>query len=111
MWWASSLPVYMYFNPAWSHAHSAFAVSLFVYYWHQTREHRTLRQWLVLALTAGLMLNVYYPNAVLMMILVVEAFCDYAAAFRPRPGAGPLFFLLLPKPHPFLAGPRLLVFP
>ena len=22
IWWASSLPVYMYFNPAWSHAHS-----------------------------------------------------------------------------------------
>src|SRR5712675_34514 len=31
IWWASSLPVYMYFNPSWSHAHSAFAVSLFVF--------------------------------------------------------------------------------
>ena len=27
IWWASSLPVYMYFNPSWSHAHSAFAVN------------------------------------------------------------------------------------
>ena len=25
IWFASSLPVYMYFNPSWSHAHSAFA--------------------------------------------------------------------------------------
>ena len=84
IWWASSLPVYMYFNPSWSHAHSAFAVSLFVFYWHGTREHRTLRQWLVLALIAGLMLNVYYANAMLLVILVVEALRNYAAAFRGR---------------------------
>src|SRR5258705_4678959 len=37
IWWASSLPVYMYFNPSWSHAHSSFAVALFLSYWHQTR--------------------------------------------------------------------------
>jgi hypothetical protein len=86
IWWASSLPVYMYFNPSWSHAHSAFAVSLFVFYWHRTREHRTLRQWLVLALIAGLMLNVYYANAMLLMILVVEALVDYAAALQGRAG-------------------------
>ena len=29
IWWGSSLPVYMYFNPAWSHAHSAFVVRSF----------------------------------------------------------------------------------
>src|ERR1700737_2562795 len=86
VWWASSLPVYMYFNPSWSHAHSAFAVSLFVFYWHQTREQRTLRQWFVLALIAGLMLNVYYANAMLLMILVVEALREYSAAFRQRTG-------------------------
>ena len=37
VWWASSLPIYMYFNPSWSHAHSAFAVALFLWYWHETR--------------------------------------------------------------------------
>jgi hypothetical protein len=86
IWSASSLPVYMYFNPSWSHAHSAFAVSLFVFYWHRTREQRTLRQWLVLALIAGLMLNVYYANAMLLMILVVEALRDYKAALRGSSG-------------------------
>jgi hypothetical protein len=85
IWGSSSLPVYMYFNPSWSHAHSAFAVALFIFYWHQTREQRTLRQWFVLALIAGLMLNVYYANAPLLMILVVEALRDYAAAFRRGP--------------------------
>ncbi len=88
IWWASSLPVYMYFNPSWSHAHSAFAVSLFVFYWHQTRGARTLRQWCLLALIAGLMLNVYYPNAILLTILVVDALREYAPAFRRRTAIG-----------------------
>ena len=88
IWWGSSLPVYMYFNPSWSHAHSAFAVSLFVFYWHRTREQRTLRQWCVLALIAGLMLNVYYANAMLLMIVVVDALRDYAAALRGSAALG-----------------------
>jgi hypothetical protein len=82
IWWASSLPVYMYFNPSWSHAHSAFAVALFLWYWHETREARSLRQWVILGVITGLMLNVYFLNALLLTVLVVEAIRDYAAAFR-----------------------------
>ena len=37
IWFASSLPVYMYFNPSWSHAHSVFMVAVFLWYWHETR--------------------------------------------------------------------------
>ena len=77
IWWASSLPVYMYFNPSWSHAHSAFAVALFVYCWHETRVQRSGRQWLLLALSAGLMVNVYYANAMMLMVLMVEAAQEY----------------------------------
>src|SRR5258707_3147368 len=107
IWWASSLPVYMYFNPSWSHAHSAFAVSLFVFYWHQTREQRTLRQWFVLALIAGLMLNVYYANAMLLVILVVEALRGYAAAFRRGAGSGAAVSQL-PAKHVLFAAATLL---
>jgi hypothetical protein len=82
IWWASSLPVYMYFNPSWSHAHSAFAVALFLWYWHKTLSSRSLSQWLLLALIAGLMLNVYYPNAMVLAVLVVEAVPQYLSAFR-----------------------------
>jgi hypothetical protein len=71
-WGATSLPVYMYFNPFWSHAHSAFAVALFVYYWEKTRSDRSFIQWIILAVVAGLMLNVYYPNIVLLLVLIVE---------------------------------------
>jgi len=87
IWWASSLPVYMYFNPSWSHAHSAFAVALFLWYWHETRTARALAQWLVLAAIAGLMLNVYYANAMVLAVLAVEAFRQYRAAFRQHAAA------------------------
>jgi hypothetical protein len=82
IWWASSLAVYMYFNPSWSHAHSAFAAALFLWYWHATREHRALAQWCILAAIAGLMLNVYYPNGILLFVVIVEGARAYAAAFR-----------------------------
>jgi hypothetical protein len=103
IWWASSLPVYMYFNPSWSHAHSAFAVSLFIFYWHQTRELRTIRQWCVLALIVGLMLNVYYANVMLLTILVVEALRDYADAFRSGSAARSAINRLLAKHFLFAA--------
>lgn len=72
IWFASSLLVYMYFNPSWSHAHSAFVVALFLWYWDRTRQARTRGQWLVLGLIAGLMLDVYYPNAIFLLVLPVE---------------------------------------
>jgi hypothetical protein len=89
IWWASSLPVYMYFNPSWSHAHSAFAVALFLWYWHETRSSRSLAQWLILALITGLMLNVYYANAMVLAVLVIEVARGYYLAFRSDPSAAP----------------------
>jgi hypothetical protein len=73
VWWGSSLAIYMYFNPSWSHAHSAFVVALFVWYWLKTREHRTTLQWILLGAIAGLMLNIYYANAMLLILVAVEA--------------------------------------
>jgi hypothetical protein len=77
IWWASSLPVYMYFNPSWSHAHSAFSVALFFWYWLRTQGERRLREWLLLALIAGLMMNVYYPNTIVLAVLIPEALTRY----------------------------------
>jgi hypothetical protein len=82
IWWASSLPVYIYFNPSWSHAHSAFVCALFLWYWDETRENRSLRQWLLLGLIAGLMLDVYYPNLMILGVLVVEGIGQYAHILR-----------------------------
>jgi hypothetical protein len=72
IWMASSLPIYMYFNPSWSHALSAFTVALFLWYWDRTRLQRTTGQWAVLGLLTGLMGNVYYPNVILLAFPAVE---------------------------------------
>ncbi len=83
IWGASSLLFYMYFNPSWSHAHSAFAVALFLWYWQETRENRSLWQWSVLGVLAGLMLNVYYANALVLAAAGVEALLEYRRRLRP----------------------------
>ncbi len=46
IWFASPLPVYMYFNPSYSHAASIFSVALFIFYWDRTREDRSGLQWI-----------------------------------------------------------------
>jgi Dolichyl-phosphate-mannose-protein mannosyltransferase len=90
IWLATSLPVYMYFNPSWSHAHSAFATALFLWYWHRTRQAytqkaRTWKQWVILGLLAGLMLDVYYPNFVFLLLPLLEALRAYTSGLRgPR---------------------------
>jgi hypothetical protein len=83
IWAASSLPVYMYFNPSWSHAHSAFVVALFLWFWERTRPRRTLRQWIVLGLIGGMMLNTYFPNVVFLLVPLVESLRSYFR-FRTR---------------------------
>jgi hypothetical protein len=77
IWWASSLPVYMYFNPSWSHAHSAFGAALFLWYWHRTRGERRIGEWVVLGVISGLLVDVYYPNGMLLLVPLLEAFVAY----------------------------------
>ena len=77
IWFASSFPVYMYFNPSWSHAHSAFAVALFFWYWDRTRGERTWLQWIILGAISGLMMDVYYINAVLLVVPLLESVVHY----------------------------------
>lgn len=103
IWWASSLPVYMYFNPSWSHAHSAFVVALFLWYWHETRNARSLSQWIVLGAIVGLMLDVYYANLTVLVVLLFEASRDYPASFRRATPAAPSVSQLLARHLLFVA--------
>ncbi|HVB98234.1 MAG TPA: glycosyltransferase family 39 protein, partial [Candidatus Dormibacteraeota bacterium] len=73
IWFGSSLIVYMYFNPSWAHAQAAFTVALFLWYWHRTRRERKPLQWIWLGLMGGLMLDVYYPDLVLLLLPLVDA--------------------------------------
>jgi hypothetical protein len=95
VWWASSLPVYMYFNPSWSHAHSAFTVALFLWYWDATREYRSLKQWLLLGAISGLMLDVYYVNLMVLTVLAVEAAGQYTYVLRFGRSSSPSLLQLL----------------
>lgn len=97
IWWASSLPIYMYFNPSWSHAHSAFMVALFLWYWDATREHRSLSQWLLLGAIAGLMLDVYYANLMVVSVLAVEAGPQYVHVLGTGRSSSPSFLELLAR--------------
>jgi hypothetical protein len=82
IWLATSLPVYMYFNPAWSHAHSAFAVALFLWYWERTRGTRTNWQWVALGLISGLMIDVYFPNGVFLLLPLIEALLAHRSSWK-----------------------------
>jgi hypothetical protein len=93
IWWGSSLPVYMYFNPAWSHAHSAFAVALFLWYWDRTRPARTTWQWLILGLISGLMIDIYFPNGVFLFLPLIESLVGYAAYVKSQPQSARTLFL------------------
>jgi hypothetical protein len=82
IWFGSSLPVYMYFDPSWSHAQSAFAVALFIWYWLRTRGLRSLSQWALLGALGGLMMDVYYINAVVLLFPLIESLEGYWAALK-----------------------------
>jgi hypothetical protein len=111
IWWASSLPMYMYFNPSWSHAHSAFVVALFLWYWHETRDSRTLVQWILLGAIAGLMLDVYYANVMLLVVLPFEAVREYGAAIRTTTPDTPIVSQLIARHAAFCAAVILCMLP
>ena len=82
VWLASSLAVYMYFNPSWSHAHSAFTAALFLWYWDHTRVDRETGEWIVLGLISGLMVDVYFPNGVFLLLPMLDALLAHRANWQ-----------------------------
>jgi hypothetical protein len=87
IWFATSLPMFIWLLPAWSHPHSVFATSLFLWYWLRTRGTRTVVQWLILGLLAGLMIDVYQLNGVFLLAVAYEAVSAYAQAWPARGGS------------------------
>ena len=104
IWFATPLPVYMYFNPSYSHAASIFSVALFIFYWDRTRENRSGLQWLGLGLCGGLMMDVYYPNAIFMLCPLIESLVEYWNSLREKPWKGAAFWRLLRFDLVFCAG-------
>jgi hypothetical protein len=99
IWFASGLPVYMYFLPFMSHAHSVFTCSLLVWFWWRTYDQRVaaddltnprLRSWFLLGLLSALAFITYYPN-LLLSLFVLADFAELMHRARRHPWrfAGP----------------------
>jgi hypothetical protein len=78
----------MYFNPSWSHVHSAFVCALFLWYWDSTRDDPHWLRWIVMGLIVGLMLDVYYANLMVVAVLGVDALRQYVEVFRTGSSSG-----------------------
>jgi hypothetical protein len=76
-WLATFITFYTVYQPYMSHTVSFFTVTLFVYYWHSTRSARSLSQWALLGLLAGLMMLVRWQNALFMIIPALESILLY----------------------------------
>jgi len=82
IWFASALPVYMYFLPFMSHAHSAFVCSLLVWYWWRTYPSRVgesentpthlYAAWFLLGLLTGFAFTTYYVNLLLAIFILAD---------------------------------------
>jgi len=57
-------------------------VALFAWYWLRTHDERTPLQWILLGLIGGLMMDVYYPNAILLLLPALESLRAYWAHFQ-----------------------------
>ena len=67
----------MYTNASWSHPVSAFIVALFIWYWDRTRGARSWSEWVILGAMGGLMMDVYPPNAILLIFPALESLSTY----------------------------------
>jgi len=85
-WLATAFAFYLYVEPSFPHTHSAFLIALFVWLWDETRENRDWRQWLVLGAIAGLMIDTYYPNALVLVLPLMESFKSCWIGLRDRAG-------------------------
>jgi hypothetical protein len=82
IWLATSFSYYLYVEPSFAHVHSAFLIAVFFWLWESTRVERNLGQWIGLGAIAGLLVDTYYPNALVLLLPLMESLRDYWAAWR-----------------------------
>ena len=82
IWLASSFAFYLYAEPSFAHIPSAFLVSLFILIWDRTRAERTWPQWLALGILAGLMMDTYYPNVLVLLLPLFDMLQGVRNSFR-----------------------------
>ncbi len=86
VWLATPAFFYSHANPPWSHSVSLFAVALFIFTWHNTRERPTPARFFALGLLGGLVALVREQDIVFLLIPTVEALAAWRrGAARPLP--------------------------
>lgn len=84
IWFASSLPAYMYFLPFHVHALTSFTTACFLWYWFNTRSHRTARHWFFWGMVGGLVIDTYYVNGVFLVLALADWLRERMSAGRRR---------------------------
>lgn len=84
IWLATSFTFYLYVEPSFPHTHSAFLIAVFVLLWESTREERSWHQWVVLGAIGGLLVDTYYPNALVLLLPLMDSLRGYWTALRAR---------------------------
>jgi len=84
IWLASPLIWYMVYEPSMAHSLSFFAVTLFIYIWFKTRKNRNYFQWLLLAFSGALLINIRYYCGVFLLIPAFESIHSYYTNIKKR---------------------------
>jgi len=72
IWFASSIPVYMYLYPSMPHNTGFFTVSIFLYYFLTTYGDKRKSRWAVLGALGGLMMLTRMESFVLLFLPMIE---------------------------------------
>jgi hypothetical protein len=72
VWFASSIPVYMYLYPSMPHNTAFFTVAIFVFYFYKTGINRTTFQWILLGIFGGLMMATRLESVVILCLPFIE---------------------------------------
>jgi hypothetical protein len=80
----SAILDYGLFEAHYPHAIAAATVAAYFYWWLRTRPERSLRQWVVLGLLAGLMALMYWINAILLLLPALDMLALCWRAMRAR---------------------------
>ena len=84
----SAIIYFALFESYYAHILSAALVAAFAWYWHVTRQARTVWQWAVLGGLAGAMCLAYWVNALVMLLPAIDALAAGIDALRRRDGRG-----------------------
>ncbi len=86
IWFASSLPVYMFLYPSMPHANSLFVVALFLFYWISIRSTSPpkMLHWIFLGLLGGLTMLVRLENVVFLVLPEIDLLIIFIKYFKNK---------------------------